>query len=53
MAVAVLGGLVTAAVLIAFVAPATYLVFGTRQGERVTDDALVEPAVHSGGDSDA
>jgi len=54
-AVAVLGGLVTAAVLIAFVVPVVYLVFGAGAGGRVSDDALEpEPAtVDSGGSSDA
>ncbi|MEU5260940.1 efflux RND transporter permease subunit [Amycolatopsis sp. NPDC021455] len=33
MAVAVLGGLVTSTVLVAFVVPALYLVFGARRGE--------------------
>ena len=53
MAVAVLGGLVTAVLLMAFVVPAAYLVFGKGAGERVTDEALAEPTVQSGGDSDA
>jgi len=42
MAVAVLGGLVTSTVLVAFVVPALYLVFGARRGEPVTDAALAE-----------
>jgi Cu/Ag efflux pump CusA len=42
MAVAVLGGLVTSTVLVAFVVPALYLVFGARRGDPVTDTALAE-----------